>query len=85
MIAETPGWVRSRRFVLHNSMVRGTVDPKVIVCKYAAIHDFTTGDYLDTPQLKAASSTPWRAEVMKGVVNKELRRFELFKEYKRPE
>lgn len=53
--------------------------------KYMAIHDFSKSGYMETPEMKAASSTPWRDEVAKGVVVLEVRHLELFKEYKRPE
>ncbi|KAJ3744178.1 hypothetical protein DFH05DRAFT_1615961 [Lentinula detonsa] len=83
MISKTPGWLRSRRYILSNSAVRGSIDPEVTVCKYIAIHDFSTGGYMDTPEMKAAIGTPWRDEVMKFIdVRREVRRFTLLKEYK---
>ncbi|KAF9063006.1 hypothetical protein BDP27DRAFT_1385041 [Rhodocollybia butyracea] len=85
MISKIPGWTRSRRFALANNMVRGSLEPDIMICKYLAVHDFTRDDYLESPEAKAAISTPWRDEVVKGVVGREMRRFELFKEYKRPE
>ncbi|KAJ3716126.1 hypothetical protein C8R42DRAFT_645459 [Lentinula raphanica] len=86
LISKTPGWLRSRRYILSNSATRGSVAPEVNVCKYIAIHDFSAGGYMDTPEMKAALSTPWRDEVTKYIdARREVRHFTLFKEYKRPE
>ncbi|KAE9401507.1 hypothetical protein BT96DRAFT_856459 [Gymnopus androsaceus JB14] len=85
MMSKIPGWLRTRRYILHSSTARGTVDPEVSVHKYMAIHDFSKSGYMETPEMKAASSTPWRDQVAQGVLGVEVRHLELFKEYKRPE
>ncbi|KAJ4479990.1 hypothetical protein J3R30DRAFT_2562895 [Lentinula aciculospora] len=84
MISKTPGWLRSRRFILSDSATRGSIDPEVTVCKYLAIHDFSIGGYMETPEMKAVA-TPWRDEVMKNIVGRDVRHFTLLKEYKRSE
>jgi len=85
MLSKIPGWLRSRRYVLESNLVKGTVEPEVVVGKYIAVHDFSKGGFMESAEFKAAISTPWRDEVVKAVVGRELRHFELFKEYKRPE
>ncbi|KAJ3813608.1 hypothetical protein EV368DRAFT_82663 [Lentinula lateritia] len=85
MISKIPGWLRSRRYILSNSAIRGSIDAEVTVCKYLVIHDFSDGGYMDTSEMKAAASTPWVNEVLKSIVRREARHFTLLKEYKRPE
>ncbi|KIK62419.1 hypothetical protein GYMLUDRAFT_164733 [Collybiopsis luxurians FD-317 M1] len=84
MVAKVPGWLRSRRYILSNSMVRGSVDPEVTVCKYLIINDFSRGGYMETPEMKAAGTTPWTFKVASYLIGSEIRHFELLKEYKRP-
>ncbi|KIK62416.1 hypothetical protein GYMLUDRAFT_164840 [Collybiopsis luxurians FD-317 M1] len=85
MLSKIPGWLRSRRYVLGNNMLRTSEDLGIPVLKYIAVHDFSVGKYWESPEWKSATSTPWRDEVVKGVVGREIRHFELFREYKRPE
>ncbi|KAF9063007.1 hypothetical protein BDP27DRAFT_1385042 [Rhodocollybia butyracea] len=86
MISKIPGWIRSRRFVLANNVARGSLEPDVVTYKYLAIHDFSRADYMDSPEENALMSTPWTTKMSdEVVVGREMRNFELFKEYKRPE
>ncbi|KAF5392217.1 hypothetical protein D9757_001420 [Collybiopsis confluens] len=87
LLSKINGWVRSRRYTLHNDFTRASEsgDLGIPVYKYLAVHDFSVGQYWETPEWKAAVSTPWREKVVKNVTGRELRHFELFREYKRPE
>lgn len=80
MLSKIPGWLRSRRYILHNNAVRGEFN----VHKHMAIHDFSKSGYMETEEMKAAGSTPWRDELVKSLLGVEVRQFELFKVYKRP-
>lgn len=70
MLMKVPGWLRSRRYILLEEGTTGALKGsagETKPLKFMAMHEFTTADYLQTPEGKAAISTPWREEVMKKV------------------
>ncbi|MGH3240817.1 MAG: hypothetical protein ACRDNL_10570 [Spirillospora sp.] len=60
-----PGWRRTRRYVL--------VDGKAP--RFLALHEIDDPGVFDTGAYRAATSTPWRAEVMRTVTVEERRAF----------
>ncbi|KAF5367535.1 hypothetical protein D9758_003812 [Tetrapyrgos nigripes] len=78
LLSKVSGWLRTRRFKLFSSKERGQLKDGA-ECKpftYLAIHEFSEGGFMDTPEMKKAANTPWREEVMKQVVGGEFRLFE---------
>lgn len=70
MLMKVPGWLRSRRYILVEDGTTGALKGlagETKPPKFMAMHEFMTADYLQTPEGKAAISTPWREEVMKKV------------------
>ncbi|KAF9023328.1 hypothetical protein BDZ89DRAFT_955797 [Hymenopellis radicata] len=84
MLQKIPGWLGGRRYTLLSEAARGDAQGKA-VCKYLAIHELDNDDYTSHQAFKDATSTPWRAEVMKNVTGKELRMYKLHKLYERPQ
>jgi len=85
MLMKIPGWLRSRRYILLEEGTTGALKESADVMKkppkFMAIHEFTTADYLTTPEGKAAVSTPWREEVMKKVKAYDKRTLKVFKTF----
>ncbi|KAK7454600.1 hypothetical protein VKT23_011352 [Stygiomarasmius scandens] len=80
MLSKVPTWLRGRRYKLFSTKERGHL-PDGQECKslkYLAIHEFSEDGFINIPEFKAATSTPWRNEIMKSVVDRELRFFELY-------
>ncbi|KAJ7442243.1 hypothetical protein FB451DRAFT_1057606 [Mycena latifolia] len=80
LLAKVPGWKRGRRFKLVDFNQRGGLADKP-VCKYLAIHELSNNEFLATPEFNHATSTEWRERVMKNMVRREARVFELHKEF----
>jgi len=85
LLAKVPGILRGRRYKLVEYTHRGKIDSDKHVCKYLALYDFEHSHFMELPELKHAISTPWRLEVMKTVVERDLRIFELHKVFERPQ
>jgi hypothetical protein len=60
-----PGWHRTRRYEL-----RDGVAPRFLI-----LHELAGVDLFDTDAYRAATSTPWRAEIMRSVTANERRVF----------
>ncbi|THV03169.1 hypothetical protein K435DRAFT_297102 [Dendrothele bispora CBS 962.96] len=80
MLSKVPGWLRSRRYKLFSVKERGQLvnGEECKPLQYLAIHDFSQDGYMETSEFKAATSTTWRAEIVKSIVDRELRLFELY-------
>ncbi|KAJ7668335.1 hypothetical protein B0H17DRAFT_1142454 [Mycena rosella] len=72
LLSKIPGWKAGRK--------RGELADQP-VAKYLAIHELSNNDFLSTPEFKHATSTEWRARVMKNAVRREVRIFELHKDF----
>lgn len=99
LMAEVPGWVRSRRFVLRpdtDGHTTGTGKDateagkdaagiwKEGAPKYLAIHEFENGkEREESVQYKTATSTPWRARMQGFMTYRERRDFELVRRWDR--
>lgn len=75
MLAKAPGWVRSRRFVLKDAGQRGVEGQKEQKTppKYLAVHEWASLDAFESPEYKAAVSTPWTEKILGNVVARERR------------
>lgn len=67
MLSKVPGWLRTRRFVT------SSIDPKAPV-EYLALHEYKPKNGLGGPEFKAATSTPWAADIMSKVAKDKRRR-----------
>ncbi|KIY47882.1 hypothetical protein FISHEDRAFT_44349 [Fistulina hepatica ATCC 64428] len=76
LLSKVPGWLRGRRYKLLSSTIRQP-EKQMEVYKYLAVHEFDHDGYMDTPEFQHAVGTPWRAEVVKNVIAREFRNFEL--------
>ncbi|KAJ7155435.1 hypothetical protein C8R43DRAFT_999844 [Mycena crocata] len=81
LLAKIPGWKRGRRFRLLDFGQRGALMVDKPVSKYLAIHELDHNNFLETPEYKHATSTPWRSRVMEQCVRREARVFELYKDF----
>lgn len=84
LFVKIPGILRGRRFKLVEHAHRGKLDSEKHVCKYLALYDIEHNHFRELPEFKHATSTPWRAEVMKSVVDRDLRIFQLHKVFEKP-
>jgi hypothetical protein len=87
LLSKVPGWLRGRRYKLVESVYRGintkqTGKDKTPNADYLAIHELERDGFMDLPEFKAATQTPWREKVMKTVIGRELRVFEKYKVFK---
>lgn len=82
--AKVPGFLRGRLFRLVEHAHRGKIDSKKRVCNYLVLYDYEHSHFMELPEFKHATSTPWRAEVLKSVVDRDLRTFELYKVFQKP-
>lgn len=71
MLAKVPGWLRTRRFRMVVGGLQGMPPAGQVEC--LAVHDFKSKDSLATPEMKAASDTPWRTRVVSKIHSRELR------------
>ncbi|KAI0931677.1 hypothetical protein AcW1_000987 [Taiwanofungus camphoratus] len=85
MLAKVAGWIRSRRFVLKDSGYMGVEGQKQQKTppKYLAVHEWTSTDCWESKEFKEAVSTPWREQVMQGVVSRERRGMKFLKSWER--
>jgi len=83
LLSKVPGWKRGRRFRLVEFNQRGTLTDKPVF-KYLALHELDNNDFLQTPEFKLAISTEWRDRVMKHCVGREMRIFELHRNFGKP-
>ncbi|UZJ53868.1 hypothetical protein CBS101457_003188 [Exobasidium rhododendri] len=85
MIAKVPGWHRTRRYELIDAVINGKEvkasngdASEVPLC--LGLHEYTTDTFEDTPEFKAAVSTPWRNQVVAGgLVQRERRLMKLYR------
>lgn len=75
MLAKVPGWVRTRRFVLKDAGQMGVEgqNGQKVPPKYLAIHEWTSPDAMESPELKASISTPWSERIFANAVGRETR------------
>jgi hypothetical protein len=66
-----PGWLRVRRYELLDGDAP----------RWLAVHDLAGPEPFDTPAYAAATSTPWRAEVMAAVTRRERRVFAVHRRF----
>jgi hypothetical protein len=71
MLLAVPGWQRIRRYRL----TAGTAPA------WLSLHDVASTDVLDTPEYKAAVSTPWRNRIVSGAIARENRTFGFHKSF----
>jgi len=84
LISKAPGFVRGRRWKLvQYAELGGKTDLSTVKEPYTdlALFEFENDRYMETPEMKYASSTPGWEETMKTVVAKETRFFELYKTF----
>ncbi|KAL1662783.1 hypothetical protein GGF50DRAFT_58249 [Schizophyllum commune] len=84
LLEKVPGWLRGRRYTFVSGKSHGSLPDGEPFYKYLAVHEFSKGGFMETQELKAAISTPWRDEVAKYVTARDLRVFELDVVYKKP-
>jgi len=85
MLSKVPGWKRTRRYELLDALVNGK-DVKSNngdgqqVPHCLGLHEYTKDGFEDTPEYKAALSTPWRNKVVEaGIVSRERRVMKLYR------
>lgn len=84
LLAKVPGWIRSRRFVLKDSGIRGLdVPEEKVPPKYLTIHEYASAPDFGGKEFQAAVNTPWRTKVMESVVARERRVFKHYKSFSR--
>jgi len=71
MLLEVPGWRRARRYVLSS----GTGPT------YLSLHEIDSHAAFETPQYKAAISTPWRNRIVSVAIGRERRVFDLHRSF----
>ena len=71
MLLAVPGWRRSRRYRLASGD-----GPR-----YLSLHEIDSRAAFDTPEYKAAVSTPWRDRVVASAIGREKRVFELHRSF----
>ncbi|HEX4095030.1 MAG TPA: hypothetical protein VHZ33_40450 [Trebonia sp.] len=71
MLLAVPGWRRSRRYRL--AVGDGP--------RYLSLHEIDAQAAFDTPEYKAAVSTPWRNRIVASAIGREKRVFELHKAF----
>lgn len=73
MLAKVPGWLRTRRFRTSTGL------DKTAPLTFLALHEFARDNGIGGPQYQAATSTPWRDDILARVVaGKHKRTYELF-------
>lgn len=86
MIAQLPGWVRSRRFVLKDWGKMGVEGQKEQLPppKYLAVHEWESGiEVINDAKVRESWQTPWKTEVDKFVVRREKRLFEYYRHWEK--
>jgi len=78
LLSKVSGWTQGRRYKLTDLSQKGLMADNA-VAKYLAIHEFTENNFLGSPEFKHATSTEWRDRVMKNIVRREIRVFQLHK------
>ena len=84
LLKKVPGWLQSRRYILHDAKVSGknaSQYSKAPPPKFMAAHYYESGHMQETKEWKEATSTPWRARVMELVGNTERRFFNVYKTF----
>jgi hypothetical protein len=71
MLLAVPGWRRSRRYRLASGD-----GPR-----YLSLHEIDSQAAFETPEYKAAVSTPWRDRIVGSAIGREKRVFELHKSF----
>jgi len=85
MLAQVPGWLRSRRFILKEESCFGTDQSKRVMPppKHLAIHEWASQEKLDSDAYALAVNTPWRNKIHNSAVRKTRREFELYRAWTR--
>lgn len=78
MVCAMEGWIRGRRYKLVESThhASGGQPPPDLSHRYLAIHELEREGFAGLVGFKESSDTPWRQEMMSGVINRQLRLFE---------
>ena len=85
LLSKVPGWHRTRRYKLISSveLAKGASDDPVP--NYLAIHEWSNGAYMDTPELKAAATTPWSTKILGEASKVIFRHFAIYSIIQKPE
>ena len=85
MLAKAPGWIRSRRFVLKDAGQMGVEGQKEqrTPPKYLAVHEWASLDAFESPEFKAAVSTPWTDKILGNVIARERRVMSFLRKWER--
>ncbi|KAI9070279.1 hypothetical protein FKP32DRAFT_1586293 [Trametes sanguinea] len=79
LLAQVPGWVRSRRFVLVDAGAIGSEAEEGRPPKYLAIHEWEGMEAFERPDFIAATETEWTKRVLQNVAVFERRRMTLLR------
>ncbi|KZV86719.1 hypothetical protein EXIGLDRAFT_652928 [Exidia glandulosa HHB12029] len=79
MLRAVPGWVRTRRYRFVGGGLAGPVVEGKVVPALMALSEFASEDAFTSDEFKKATSTEWRAKVLKDVTIAERRTFKVFK------
>jgi hypothetical protein len=73
MLSVVPGWLSAKRFVLcaSNYLSTGTMAEARRAPKYLAVHELESTQVFEKLEYRAATSTPWRTEVMESLKEKQ--------------
>lgn len=73
MLSVVPGWLSAKRYVLCASTYQstGTTTEARRAPKYLAVHELENVQVFDKSEYRAATSTPWRTEVMGSLKEKQ--------------
>lgn len=76
LMSKVPVWIRSRRFVLKDSSIKGLdVQEEKVPPKFLAIHEFAAEPEFGGKEFQAAINTPWELKVLESVITREKRMF----------
>ncbi|KAG5636847.1 hypothetical protein H0H81_006640 [Sphagnurus paluster] len=84
LMSKVPGFIRVQRYTLVSHVeLAGNADASSSppIFKYTAIYEWESPASLETPELKAATATPWATRVMGGAARFEPRVFAVHKEF----
>jgi hypothetical protein len=76
MLLAVPGWRRARRYVLRPGSPGSGDGPT-----YLSLHEIDSHAAFETPEYKAAISTPWRNRIVSVAIGRERRVFDLHRAF----
>ncbi|KAL7284890.1 hypothetical protein ACG7TL_002204 [Trametes sanguinea] len=83
LLAQVPGWVRSRRFVLVDAGAIGSEAKDVKPPKFLAIHEWEGMEAFERPDFIATTETEWTKRVLEKVAVFERRRMTLLRTWEK--